>query len=422
MHDASKSLQRATDEGFPIFPLPKGTKPELMLHNLGMAGLQARLKKHPQRENLDQSVYWERLSYELNTIADIGLSNHILVVHDALEWARNKGIAIGSGHSSTASSLLLWALHITSIDPIAHNLLFERFACRNHCSLHISVELCKRRGGEVIHYLIEKYGQPYENYHRGYFTFHASNTITFIQDIQKLIAKSESNVLTMDTIPLDDATIYELFCRGELDCHNQDGLDGVFQMENRALRNYTRLVQPRNFEELAIPMTLHRASMRKAGIAGEFLKRKHGKVPITYPARILEDCLKPTYGLPIYKEQLVQIVQLVAQYSPWDSDLLFRALWMNSIEKREKFINAALKNGFTHEEAEEFFALITKYNEYAFMKSHAYSYALISYYTAYLKIYYPTEFKQVLYGFATYPTCGSGHLANLKKRCVEQNF
>lgn len=224
------------------------------------------------------------------------------------------------------------------------------------------------------------------------FDFLGLRTMTLVQDALDVIALQGKTPPDLDTLALDDVATYELYSRGDT--------DGIFQVESSGMRQYLRMLRPSCFDDIIAMLALYRPGPLGSGMVDEFIKRKHGEVPITYPVPSLETCLKHTYGVIVYQEQVMQIAQIVAGYTLGGADLLRRAMGKKNAEamaqERGKFVEGAIANGTHKLKADEIFDLMEKFAEYGFNKSHSAAYALISYYTAYLKVHYPTEFMAAL--------------------------
>ncbi|MFW5734414.1 MAG: DNA polymerase III subunit alpha [Oceanidesulfovibrio sp.] len=224
------------------------------------------------------------------------------------------------------------------------------------------------------------------------FDFLGLRTMTVIQDSLDLIGRQSKEVPDLDALPLNDEDTYLLYSRGDT--------DGVFQVESSGMRKYLRMLKPSCFDDLIAMLALYRPGPLNSGMVDEFIKRKHGEVPVTYPLPILEETLQPTYGVIVYQEQVMKIAQVVANYTLGGADLLRRAMGKKNAEamaqERVKFVAGAAENGIGEKKANEIFDLMEKFAEYGFNKSHSAAYALISYYTAYLKTHYKAEFMAAL--------------------------
>ncbi len=226
------------------------------------------------------------------------------------------------------------------------------------------------------------------------FDFLGLRTMTIIQDALDNIAhtRGKKHVPNLDTLPFTDPDTYDLYSRGDT--------DGIFQVESSGMRQYLRMLKPSCFEDLIAMLALYRPGPLGSGMVDEFIKRKHGELKVTYPHPSLETCLKDTYGVIVYQEQVMQIAQIIASYTLGGADLLRRAMGKKKIEEMAKqratFVDGAGKNNIPAEKANEIFDLMEKFAAYGFNKSHSAAYAQISYYTAYLKVHYPCEFMAAL--------------------------
>lgn len=224
------------------------------------------------------------------------------------------------------------------------------------------------------------------------FDFLGLRNMTVIANTIKNIKAQGKEAPDMDTLPLDDPDTYRLYASGDT--------DGIFQVESSGMRQYLRQLRPTVFEDIIAMLALYRPGPLKSGMVDEFIKRKHGQVKVSYPLPSLEQCLKDTYGVIVYQEQVMQIAQIVAGYTLGGADLLRRAMGKKDpaamAAERSKFVTGAKENKVDEDKANEIFDLMEKFAEYGFNKSHSAAYALISYQTAYLKAHYKTEFMAAL--------------------------
>ena len=175
---------------------------------------------------------------------------------------------------------------------------------------------------------------------------------------------------------------------------------GVFQLESYGIRRILTKLKPDRFEDIIALLALYRPGPLGSGMVDSFINCKNGREEIKYPHESLKDILKETYGVILYQEQVMKIANIMADYSLGEADLLRRAMGKKKIEimdeNREKFISRSIKNGYTEEKATEIFDLIDKFAGYGFNKSHSAAYALIAYWTAWLKKMYPRHYYAAL--------------------------
>jgi DNA polymerase-3 subunit alpha len=224
------------------------------------------------------------------------------------------------------------------------------------------------------------------------FDFLGLKTLTLLDDVVKRIRKNCGHDLDLSNLPLDERLTYQMLTRGDT--------VGVFQMEGSGIRKLITQLKPSCFEDIVAVIALFRPGPLDSGAAEQFIRRKHGREQITYPHPLLEPVLKETYGVPIYQEQVMQIAQVLAGYSLEDADNLRRAMGKKKKEvmqeERTRFLRGAAKQKISDRRAGEIFDQMETFAAYGFNRSHAASYALISYQTAYLKAHYPQEFMAAL--------------------------
>ena len=495
----------------PIFPTPAGVTLEDHLQAESKAGLEKILAKS---QSAHRQVYDDRLKIELAVINNMGFPSYFLIVADFIAWAKNNDIPVGPGRGSGAGSLVAYALGITELDPIKHDLLFERFLNPERVSLpDFDIDFCMDQRDAVIDYVAKKYGResvsqiitygtmtakavvrdvgrvlgmPYivvdkisklipfeigmtltkamedepqlqERYdqeeevktlidlalklegitrnagkHAGgvviaptkltdftavyceasgehpvsqfdkddvesvglvKFDFLGLRTLTIIhwclQNItQRAKLLGEDKQVDITTIPTDDELTFKLL--------KSNQTIAVFQLESRGMRDLIRRVQPDCFDEITALVALFRPGPLQSGMVDDFIDRKHGRAPVNYPHPDLEPILKSTYGVILYQEQVMQIAQVLANYSLGGADLLRRAMGKKKPEEmakqREIFTQGAKQRGVDENVATHIFDLMEKFAGYGFNKSHSAAYALIAYQTAWLKAHYPAEF------------------------------
>jgi len=217
-------------------------------------------------------------------------------------------------------------------------------------------------------------------------------TLTVIDETIKLTESRRSLLLNLETLPLDDPPTYQLLARAET--------MGVFQLESSGMRDLLKKIKPTQFEDIISVIALFRPGPIGSGMLDEFMKRKHGQIPIKYEHPRLEPILKTTYGVIVYQEQVMRIASDLAGFSLAQADLLRRAMGKKIAEVMEKqrkaFVDGCKQQGVAERYASRIFDLMEHFAGYGFNKSHSAAYALISFRTAYLKAHYPVEFMTAL--------------------------
>lgn len=210
--------------------------------------------------------------------------------------------------------------------------------------------------------------------------------LTMIDYILRDIARETHHVIQLNQIPLDDQKTYELISRADT--------FGVFQLESQGMRNLLRQMKPACFDDIVVAIALYRPGPMENIPA--YLKRRSHQEKITYPLPEVEPILKSTYGIMIYQEQIMQIAQKVAGFSLGKADILRKAISDKKVNlmasMKEEFIDGCLSQGYSKEKAKELYALIEKFADYGFNKSHSVAYGYVAYQLAYLKANYPLYF------------------------------
>jgi DNA polymerase-3 subunit alpha len=224
------------------------------------------------------------------------------------------------------------------------------------------------------------------------FDFLGLKTLTVINNAIRLIRAGKNPDFDLNLIPNDDEMSYQLLSRGET--------TGVFQLESSGMKEYLIKLKPTCFEDLIAMVALYRPGPLGSGMVDSFIKRKHGVEQFTYDIPQLEPILKDTYGVIVYQEQVMQIAQVLGNYTLGGADLLRRAMGKKKSEEmatqKKIFLDGAKEGKLDTKKAEAVFDQMEKFAEYGFNKSHSAAYAYIAYQTAYLKAHYPVEFMAAL--------------------------
>ncbi|MCI1272993.1 MAG: DNA polymerase III subunit alpha [Clostridiaceae bacterium] len=207
------------------------------------------------------------------------------------------------------------------------------------------------------------------------------------------LIKAEQNVeLDINNIPLDDKPTYEMLMAGDT--------DGVFQLESSGMKNLVKRLKPDVFEDLGALVALFRPGPLDSGMVDDFVERKHGRQKITYAHPLLEPVLKDTYGTIVYQEQIMQVFQVLADYSLGQADMVRRMMGKKKLDEmakqKDKFIEGSARHGMSAKDASTLFEQIEKFASYCFNRSHSAAYAFVAYQTAYLKCHYPVEYLSAL--------------------------
>ena len=224
------------------------------------------------------------------------------------------------------------------------------------------------------------------------FDFLGLRTLTIIdwavKNINRIHATRGELPIDITRIPLEDTLPFALLKR----C----ATTAIFQLESRGMKDLIKRLQPDCFEDIIALVALFRPGPLQSGMVDDFINRKHKRTKVEYPHPALETILKPTYGVILYQEQVMQIAQVLAGYTLGAADLLRRAMGKKKAEEmaqqRAIFVDGAKNNGVAEKTAAYIFDLMEKFAGYGFNKSHSAAYALLSYQTAWLKAHYPAAF------------------------------
>jgi len=336
----------------------------------------------------------KRIELELDTIKTKGSSGNFLIAQDIIQTAQDMGVIVGPGRGSSAGSVVNYCLGITAIDPVKYDLLFERF--NDHFEIYIDFDVSGRE--KILHWVTEKYEKEIDSADNLFVTFRESSiSIHFLGfEILSVIKKTLSNIkqskeidLDISEIPMDDAKIFELYSRGDT--------EGIFQFESHGMQRFLQALQPVKLEDLSALSALYRPD--SMDYIPDFIDRKQGRKEIIYDFPKMGSRLKDTYGIYVYQEQIMLLSQDLAGFTPEQSNKMRIAMSKKQPDKLEelklKFIDGATKNGFApKEKLEKIWADWEEVSSFLFNKSHAVSYTIISYQSAYLKAHFPEEFEE----------------------------
>jgi len=490
----------------PDFKVPAGFNDESYLDFLVQEGI----KRKYTPEQIDDELH-ERVKYELSIINKMRFASYFLITWDFIHFAKTHDIPVGPGRGSAAGSVVAYALDITDLDPIRHHLLFERFLNPERFSMpDIDTDFCIDKRGDVIDYVVDKYGvdkvcqiitfstlaarnamksvarvfgieyaksnklasmipldaknidaalqdgmelkseydsdpevknlvdtakcvegikcgvgmhaagviisykpldeivpvQPSKDgiiitqYHREILEklkllkmdFLGLRNLTMIHKTVELVKRCRDIEVDINHIPLDDKPTYDMLCRGET--------VGVFQLESTGMTNLVKKLRPDVFEDLGALVALFRPGPLGSGMVEDFVERKHGRQAITYAHPRLEAILKDTYGTMVYQEQIMQIFQIMADYSLGEADQVRRMMGHKDpvamAAQKDKLIEGSAKYGMSAEVATKLFEQIQSFAAYCFNRAHSSAYAFVAYQTAYLKCHYPVEYLSAL--------------------------
>ena len=314
-----------------------------------------------------------RLELEADAFARIGAESLLLILKDLVDHAREAGIAVGPGRSSTPGSLVCYCLGITDVDPLKFGLLFERFLSPDEIELpRIDIDFGKGCRNELIDYLKARYGDDCE---------------ALKMNIIELPALDVIKDLDCEAIPLDDPETLGIFSRGDT--------DGVFLFEPEGLKEHLRQMKTLSFEDIVSLNVLYRPG--PMDYIPEFIDLANGKRQPDYDLPEEEDILGITHGVLVYQEQLMVLAERVAGFSPAEADRLRKAVCRRDKSVMEDlygvFITGGVARGHEKESLEAVWNRWTERGQLAFNRSHGVCYTLIGYKMAWMKAHRPEEFR-----------------------------
>ncbi len=487
----------------PIFETPDGSSPNVYLRHLCEQALRERYPTHPPRALLEK---------ELQIIQQLDLANYFLIVGDIVHFARTQRIRC-QGRGSAANSLVAYLLNISPIDPVAIDLVFERFlAPERPRPPDIDIDFAADRREEVIQYVYERYGRDHAAMACTLVTFRARSAVRDVgralgfppalverlagtldtRDAQSIHAArgmveafgadlsaapfqhllrlapqlegiprhlgihnggmvlSEAPLSTLiplepatmpdrtvvqwdkealedagiikvdllglrmlsaiedavtiaekltgqrpdlDALTPDDPEVYAMLCRGET--------IGVFQVESRAQASLIPNFRPRTFADLAIQIALIRPGPLQANMVRPYLRRRQHKDRVRFLHPSLEPALAETLGVIVFQEQVLKVARDMAGFTPGEGEQLRRALGNKRADEavaafRERFIQGAVAREVPESVAQQVFEQLEAFGGYAFAKSHAAAFAVLTYQSAWLRHTYPAAFFAAL--------------------------
>ncbi len=213
--------------------------------------------------------------------------------------------------------------------------------------------------------------------------------LSLLDEARVLVEQGRGVKLDLDSLPQDDAAVYDMIC-------NCDTI-GVFQIESRAQMQTLPRTRPRSIDDLTVEVSIVRPGPIMGNMVHPYIRRRNGREKVTYPHPVLAPILEETLGVILFQEQVIQSAVAVAGFTPGEADELRRAMSrkrsVDAIERmRERFMQGALARDVDSGSAERVFASLEGFAQYGFCKSHAAGFALICYQSAWLKHYYPVEF------------------------------
>ena len=218
------------------------------------------------------------------------------------------------------------------------------------------------------------------------FDFLGLKTLTVLEKAVELVRRGRGITVELAALPLTDVATYAMLAKADT--------AGVFQLESTGMRESLKRLKPDRFEDIVAMNALYRPGPMDN--IPTYINRKHGEEPVDYLHPMLEGILKETYGVIIYQEQVIQIAQVMGGYTLGQADLLRRAMGKKDkaemAKQQARFVEGAAAKGVSAKDANYIFELVDKFAGYGFNKSHAAAYALVSYYTAYLKANFREEF------------------------------
>ncbi|MGO2535243.1 MAG: error-prone DNA polymerase [Brachybacterium tyrofermentans] len=483
----------------PPFPVPTGHDEASWLVELVEIEGRERYGPRPAPERPERIPgAWAQIDHELRVIIDLHFPGYFLIVHDIVDFCAGVGI-LAQGRGSAANSAVCYALGITAVEPVSHDLLFERFlAPERDGPPDIDIDIASDRREEVIQHVYARYGRENAAQVANVITYRAKlavrdaaralgydpgaqdafskriersfssladadipadvvdlakqlrdaprhlgihsggmvlcdrpvievcpvqwaamadrsvlqwdkedcadaglvkfdllglGMLTALDHALQIVAEHHGQHFELRTLPQEDEAVYDMLCEGDS--------VGVFQVESRAQISTLPRLRPRVFYDLVVEVALIRPGPIQGGSVHPYIRRRNKEEEVTFLHPLLEKSLGRTLGIPLFQEQLMQMVVDVADFSPAQADQLRRAMGSKRSTRKMLELSDALftgmaNHGITGEDADAVHRKLLAFANYGFPESHAYSFAYLVYASSYLKCHYPAAFTAAL--------------------------
>src|SRR3989475_683576 len=413
---------------FPKYPVSEGETMMSFLQERTREGFQQRYGRAAADLQSRARCQIER---ELKLIDHLHLEGYFLIVWDLVRFCREENILV-QGRGSAANSAVCYSLGITAVDPVGMELLFERFLSeergewpdidldhprlRKYFELCVAVQDLPRHLGQHSGGMVICQGQldsvvplePASMPGRVVVQWDKDDCadlgiikvdllglgmMAVLKDSIELIRNHYGDEVELAHLPPDDPEIYSTLQKADT--------IGMFQVESRAQMSCLPRLRPEHFYDIVVQVAIIRPGPIVGQMVNPFIKRRQGREDVTYAHPSLEPVLKRTLGVPLFQEQLLRMAMVVAGFSGGEAEELRRAMGFKRSEKRMREIETKLRagmdrNGISREAQEQIILSITSFALYGFPESHAASFALIAYASAYLKCHYLAAFTAAL--------------------------
>ena len=409
--------------------IPDNLTAESYLRELCYKGLKDRY------ETKISNVITDRLETELKVIKNKELIEHFLIIWEIVNWAKNNSIAVCPGSGSIASSVVAYTLQITDVDPIRFELFFEFF-------LNIETKVRPRFYFEVSNEDLDKIKNHILELYNFYYRLDSNelyipelslnisklNSLSILKEAMILVEKNQNssnlkeirnnmilrnflglkeksfenincsiknteeiNFVIRNMLNLDDISVYDIF---------QKGLTlGIYPGGTKMYNEFLKKLMPTKLDDIVALIALYNPSYLKNGLIDDFIKRKNGTQKFDYLHSSLESILEDTYGIYLYREQIIKTAVVLAGFTSNEANQFCKDLVKGNkierLEARRKFIESSIKNGLNKKLSEKILASMIRFKIYRDIipiKSHYVAQILMAYRSAFMKAYYPAEF------------------------------
>lgn len=326
----------------------------------------------------------QRLDLELRAVEEAGITPQIAMLHEEIVKAKQQGVLIGNGRGTAPSSLLLYLLGITRVDPLKYGLLFERFLNPDALGkVSIDIEVSER--GTLPQ---RKEDHPYTLLYDsnkikiGWLTL---SHLTWLQDRMEKIKHRLGKEIQLDAFPTNDPDTLQSI--------GKERGGRFYLLEASRLQLLWKEIKPDSFNDLMLTIaTLYSEGQE---IVPTYIARKQGKEPINYLLPVMEPYLSETYGITLYQEQIMQLAQVIANFSPGESDrlrlALYRGLTDEATKMQSQFLAGGQERGYDKRTLEKVWSEWVRVAPLTVNKSHIAGVTLLAYQMSYLNTHYPVE-------------------------------
>ena len=386
-------LRKLWAEGLDRLIVPEGYDSDEYLKKLSYEGL---YRRYPSITDENKS----RLDYELDAIKTTDLTSGFLLSYDLFSYLREHDIDVAPGCGAQPGSLVSYCLGITDIDPFKYNLLFQRLINKTRKAFFLGPFIHMEIGGSkaLTDYIVGKYGEGMPALLEALdIKFVDLKELSIIKETVRRVSRNTGNLIDITKIDYEDKAVYEYI--------KSEKTDDLFLLNEITDKEFVKKQKIQSFDDLVARLSIDRPGPDYFSCP-KYIKNQYNIENIEYECPELIPILESTYGCIIYQEQVMQILSCLGGLSLEQSDLVRRSMakqllsstkdWKEFfvLGNEEKGVLGCVRRGFDKDMAENLYDRLSEAAKYAFNKSHAVAFAIITYRMAWLKYYFNHEFKE----------------------------